>query len=178
MKYLLLLLLPFTAQAQETLDYTSGPITMVGQGVNASVLGEDITGTMVLANELPANGTTLADPTFFSAGIDGNTLMITDPISPWGGTVSFTTVDGQITAFNVSQLAEWGGPAGDYFWASPATGGELIAGPTWVESATEGSWVDPPGVTAAPEVGLPGAGSSLALALGICAVILGRRRRA
>lgn len=172
------LLFTAAAQAQQTWDYSDG---------NAGFSGD-----VVLSQALPANGTESVTPSSFSlayAWLNDGKGTFQSVAAP---TFQFTTVNGAITAWDVSlNLAELGTNTPTYLNFNLSNQGDsyvsqtIGAGcmptpwqanpcPTLTVSSAPGSWVDPP-AAGAPELDPSSSASALTLLMGAFLVLRGRR---
>ena len=182
MKHLWLLLLISTASAQVTYDYTSGAITSVVTGgsefggFNAPAVGTDVTGVITLASELPANGTTYVTPLTYSFNVPVNGYAP----GAAAASFSFTTVNGNVTAFSFSdytapqtiteQLVSSSATGMTYSQRTP-TGGYTV-------TASAGGWTDPPATFAVTTTeSHTGGGGALELALLLSVMAIRRTGR-
>lgn len=182
MKLYALLLLPLAASAQETLDYTSGPITSIVtayQRSDAPTLGESVTGIITLGEGLPANGTTTVTPESVSFGINGSILASTAGADAGllNGSFTFTTQNGAVTAFNFNQVTCWQCQNVFGIWSDSSTDTEVET-TAWYTYSSPGTWFDPVGAMEAPEIDPSGTTAALTLLLGSLAVVRGRRASA
>lgn len=170
------------ASAQQTLSYTDG-----NPEFNASIS---------LASGLPENGTTDVTPTAFNfvpvqAYTEFGGLVYTPGFEPTVAPLyQFTTVNGQITAFDVSLVMNTGpsstpteltytlsSTAGDSFYeltygAGCEVGTQDVCFPQSASSAP-GTWVETPPTV--PELYASSAWTGLMLLIGGMAVMRGRR---
>jgi hypothetical protein len=151
MKILLALLFLCTAaQAQQT------TYVYTGQPMGSNIA----TGTVVLAQPLPANGTSVVTPVSYSfTGNLGVNTQDADPIETYPSLVfSFTTVNGVITAWDIELSLGTGQTtasisvtsAGDSYLLQSLSGGDCTAGhgcilppPIVASNTTPGTWSMP-----------------------------------
>jgi hypothetical protein len=123
------------SHAQQTWNFTSGAMTVVsGSGPTGP-----ITGYVVLATPLPANGATLVTPTDFSFSTplgllsEANLVLQSNPVTQNGTmnvSFSFVTTNGQITAWTVIVNDTWGqfsgGEEHEYLTLSSSSGNNYV----------------------------------------------------
>ena len=149
--FALLLVFPLAAQAQIAVyDYLSGPITSVqsigaGSRLTGPPLGEDIYGIITLNDPLPVNGTVTVTPNTVAFGVTGGFGIVFESPALPVGPMTFTTMNGAITGFDVALSTPPSSPDGYSFAAATNTDTRLVsAGGGFALIAGSGGWYQPP----------------------------------
>ena len=179
---LFLLLVPVAASAQYSYDYTSGPL--VSASTNTPMLlvpaiGSDITGIITLSQELPQTGTVTVTPLTIQFAIGGYGFSGGGPSSaPWVSSCTFTTQDGNLTAFSIDQTDPIESLQADSATNEVTFNLQYPGAPTLQMNAegSAGSFIGP-GLSRAPEIDPNGVIQGLSLLIGMLFVVRGRRAR-
>ena len=182
-----LLLLASTAHAQQTWDYTGSIMTGTQTGIGESPTPVQITGDMVLAQALnPNQANQIVTPTSFNFGGPLQPEWTSNAGSP---VFSLTTVNGAITAWNISMFAYAPGTeemlqstqGGDHFESNTfggACGWQGNCGAYNAVSMSGGVWTDPQTrKVQAPELDWSQFATAMTLLCGTALVINTRRSR-